>query len=362
MDDEAIITAVAARLKMPPRAVQVAIDHDNNMYDRHPKTGVQAYGKLAGYGWTYYVKDMSVIIGRPPEGTAPPSLDDEKNDTDELQGTQQERPRIHIDLGPTKLVSRQHAELYYEHDEELWRLLINGRNGVRINNIHYWKPDKRELRSGDVIEIAGVQMIVIFPDKKLEIDPSFLRKAELIAPDPSELDPNTRRSQGGLRAESSHTQAPSSQPPPAAAPAPTMHQGDGAASAPIPLAPAPPNYRRSETPPSARGKGASPRSKRSPIYNRGLNLESTEEIDYSLDSAKEIKPPYSYARMIGEAIINSEGRCLTLNNIYKSISDRYSFYRHSEGGWQVRALQMPCHFWSLLIKAYLRIRYGIICR
>ena len=78
------------------------------------------------------------------------------------------------------------------------------------------------------------------------------------------------------------------------------------------------------------------RPKQSPAYNRGMMLESTEEIDYSLDSAKDLKPPYSYATMIGQAILASDEEKLTLNNIYTWIMDKYAFYRHSQSGWQVR--------------------------
>ena len=65
-----------------------------------------------------------------------------------------------------------------------------------------------------------------------------------------------------------------------------------------------------------------------------MMVESTEEIDYSLDSAKDLKPPLSYATMIGQAIMNSDEEKLTLNNIYGWIMEKYAFYRHSQTGWQ----------------------------
>ncbi|KAL1998226.1 hypothetical protein VTN02DRAFT_6620 [Thermoascus thermophilus] len=63
-------------------------------------------------------------------------------------------------------------------------------------------------------------------------------------------------------------------------------------------------------------------------------MESTEEIDYSKDSAKDLKPPYSYATMIAQAIFSSEEEKLTLNSIYQWIMEKYAFYRHSQSGWQ----------------------------
>ena len=66
-----------------------------------------------------------------------------------------------------------------------------------------------------------------------------------------------------------------------------------------------------------------------------MMMESTEEIDYGKDSAKDLKPPYSYATLIAQAIFSSEEEKLTLNNIYTWIMEKYAFYRHSQSGWQV---------------------------
>ena len=46
------------------------------------------------------------------------------------------------------------------------------------------------------------------------------------------------------------------------------------------------------------------------------------------------KPPYSYAALIGMAILRAPGRRLTLAQIYRWISDSFSHYRASDAGWQ----------------------------
>lgn len=46
------------------------------------------------------------------------------------------------------------------------------------------------------------------------------------------------------------------------------------------------------------------------------------------------KPPHSYAQLIGMAILRSPKKRLTLAQIYKWISDNYSFYSPSDAGWQ----------------------------
>ena len=46
------------------------------------------------------------------------------------------------------------------------------------------------------------------------------------------------------------------------------------------------------------------------------------------------KPLHSYAELIGMAILRSSNRRLTLAQIYKWISDHFSFYKASDSGWQ----------------------------
>ncbi|EGP87123.1 uncharacterized protein MYCGRDRAFT_42864, partial [Zymoseptoria tritici IPO323] len=63
-------------------------------------------------------------------------------------------------------------------------------------------------------------------------------------------------------------------------------------------------------------------------------MESTEGIDYSAETARDLKPPYSYAQLIGMAILGTEEQQMTLNNIYKWVMSNYAFYRHNTAGWQ----------------------------
>jgi hypothetical protein len=63
---------------------------------------------------------------------------------------------------------------------------------------------------------------------------------------------------------------------------------------------------------------------------------NADDVDLSLDSNQHIKPSYSYAQMISQAILDTEEEKLNLNGIYTYIMDKYAYYRHQlGGGWQV---------------------------
>ncbi|GME88358.1 unnamed protein product [Ambrosiozyma monospora] len=76
------------------------------------------------------------------------------------------------------------------------------------------------------------------------------------------------------------------------------------------------------------------------------------------------KPPYSYASLIGMAILRAPERKLTLSQIYQWITDTFSYYRKGEVGWQnsirhnlslnksfaktVKSKDGKGHFWTIV--------------
>ena len=287
---------------------------------------VSAYAKIAGRDWTYFVREQSVNFGRPPDDR--PNLNGTSSPIADLKDVLP----VHIDLGPSKIVSRHHASIYYDADypegEGGWHVRVNGRNGVRVNNLLVKKGLRKQLKSGDIVEIAGTQMMFVTPGDKVQIDPYFVDRAKALAT--------------GEDIAPAQTQ-----------PEPPKYdfRNEQAQSFPS-LAPAPPDFKREITPPAQLNDGKAQRgvfdSKMpvSPMYGRGMMIESTQEIDYSRDSAKDLKPPSSYAVMIAQAIFSSEDEKMTLANIYSFIADKYAFYRHSNSGWQVRSHQtiLRCSF------------------
>lgn len=334
MGNKDLVESVISYLRTASHPVAVVSEHANENINEAEK--VTAYAKIAGRDWTYFVLGQNVNIGRPPDKEAEtPSV----VPSSPMADVKDILP-VHIDLGPSKYVSRHHASIFYdaEYPEQGgWHLRVNGRNGVRANNHLLKRGDRHHLTSGDILEIASTQMMFVTPQDQAIIDPWFLERAKAAA---SGEDWNqTQHAHPPTPPAVSHhknsiTGFPSSQSPSLVMPQPQ------------PLAAAPPKVPRVTTPPSftsvngrdQRGvfdSKPAPPPPPSPIYNRGVMMESTRDIDYSHDAAKDLKPPFSYASMIAQAIFSNEEEKLTLSNIYSWISDKYAFYRHSNSGWQV---------------------------
>jgi len=325
LTDEELITAVVPFLKVPVHPVQATVDHANTLHERHNKEGVQAYAKLAGKEWTFYVKNLKNVIGRPPE--AQNALPTEKSSahTDELGGLPAEaagaKGGVHIDLGPNKMVSRSHAEIFFDSEGEKWNIMVHGRNGIRINDDNYRAGRQHALVSGEVIEVAGVEMMFVLPEENgsLKVHEKFLQRANLI-----QLDDK--------KAEELESGDPTSSALPPSLPA----RGQNGLQGPQPIAPAPPDYRRPGTPVSTRSKPPYSTGKSPGFAGGTMVMNSGEDIDLSLDENQHIKPSFSYAQLISQAILNASDEKLTLNGIYNYITSRYAYYRsQGGGGWQV---------------------------
>jgi hypothetical protein len=289
--------------------VQASIDHENKKYETYNKDGVQAYAKLSGRDWTFYVKNLQNVIGRPPEGHTAVTRETKRDDQGNPDG-------VHVDLGPNKMVSRIHAEIYFDSNSEAWNISVQGRNGIKVNERACRKGETIPLISGNVIEIAGVEMMFVLParERSLYIDNKYLLRAGLIQlleednGDETDAPASSQTASGLARAQNG--------------------------SGPLPIAPAPPNYQRPGTPVSARIKADHSVGKSS--YTGGTVLMNPDDIDLSLDSNRAHKPTYSYAQMISQAILATEGEQLNLNGIYNYILNSYAYYRHQNAsGWQV---------------------------
>lgn len=280
-DDPAdLVNAVITTLQDPEEKTNIAMNYAN---DKNLATEVQAYAKIAGRDWTFYVKALAVSIGR---------------NTDANPGAASyAQPTVDIDLGPAKVVSRQHAAIAYNIDLRCWELKVLGRNGARIDGVKtpVGAEHATPLHSGAILDIGGTQMMFILPDAP----PSILQKMLNICLARYKLEAHKlpRTSSGSMMLN-----AP-----------PQGSQFQGISS-----------FQMFDKAHLAH----------SPSSVSAVSLQNNLDQDLSREEAKDIKPPYSYATMITQAILSNPDGVMSLSEIYNWISTRYAYYKYSKTGWQ----------------------------
>ncbi|GMG56324.1 unnamed protein product [Ambrosiozyma monospora] len=138
------INQVVRRLSVPadgiPTNVSKFYSNETNLSNE-----VQAYAKIAGRDWTFYVKSLRVLIGRNTDPHPP------------IPGQPAKEDEVDIDLGPSKVVSRRHASISYNMNTQRWELFILGRNGLKIDGKRVTASTRESpvvLTSGNVIDIG----------------------------------------------------------------------------------------------------------------------------------------------------------------------------------------------------------------
>ncbi|KAK4508483.1 hypothetical protein PRZ48_002222 [Zasmidium cellare] len=322
---------IIASLKVADKHVNATEDFANELLEGQEV--VPGYGKIAGRDWVFIIRKLEVNIGRP-------ETQERLADGDGVSvhaGTPSAKTVVDIDLGPDRQVSRLHAIIAYEPENAQWTLVVNGRNALRVDNNLAKRGSKTYLRNGSVIEIANTQMAFITTatddsDGPLW-DASIIKQAQKSSEEDEDGEDETRANNSR-----NHVPAPGrsllqdrgmyhsdyNQP------GQQTQQGQQQRTHPH-------SQRSAVHPPPGtpmRTQTSYPRSSPAANYSRGVMMESTESIDYSADNARDLKPPHSYAQMIGMAILSTPEQQMTLNNIYRWIMSNYAFYRFNPGGWQ----------------------------
>ncbi|KAF7729032.1 transcription factor [Apophysomyces ossiformis] len=119
-----------------------------------PPEDSHRYPRLAGSNWTCYITKDSVILGRSPTGQIRPH--DSHREAD-------------VDFGPSKWISRRHAEIKYHPRRKRWEIRVNSNNGVKVNQKMIRKGNAPVgLSTGTLLELAGVRFLFILPDTHVQ--------------------------------------------------------------------------------------------------------------------------------------------------------------------------------------------------
>lgn len=298
-DPQDMVNAVITALTVPEEKTNVSKVYAN---ENNLATEVKAYAKIAGQNWTFYVKSLAISIGRNTDSN--PEINSNNN-----SNSANSNNAVDIDLGPAKVVSRQHATINYNLEFRCWELKVLGRNGARIDGVKIEAGKSAPLNSGAILDIGNTQMMFILPDSPPKILQKMLsdclkkykdimKSRKLTSSSSVSSFTNGIGGAGQYQYNSGHS-----------------HSNSNSLLKSFQI------FDQAQL-------GHSPSSA------TASSLQSNLDQDLSKEEAKDIKPPYSYATMITQAILSNSNGVMSLSEIYTWIADHYAYYKYLKTGWQ----------------------------
>lgn len=119
---------------------------------QQPSAPVQAYAKLEGPDFCYYVRTLEVSLGRHPSSDHHEPVD--------------------IDLGDSKAVSRKHAKIHYNFLNQCFELQVFGKNGCLVDDEYYERGQSLILRHKMIVQIGDIEFSFLLPKAAIPVDSS----------------------------------------------------------------------------------------------------------------------------------------------------------------------------------------------
>ncbi|KAH9062129.1 hypothetical protein EDB87DRAFT_1559884 [Lactarius vividus] len=287
---------MASRTASPQDSQRVsAIIDDSSFNAESSPDKISAYYSLVFPNFTYYLQTLNVTIGRRciPTSTASSS----------------EQTQVDVDLGPLKSVSRLHARIEYEEEEEHFVLVVLGRNGAWVDGAWCGKGSKVPLSERSQIQIASRTFHFVLPPPP----------APEVSPPPSpKLSTGRQRSPSvDITSLSPPSPLPSGSPPPG----PTSPPPRKAPPLPLPISQTLPNSNAIGKAKPTAGKARKQQEPPAPVAK-----PAPEDMPP--------KPPFTYAQLCYRAIKSLGGKA-TLQDIISWMVENFDWYRFNvKTGWE----------------------------
>ncbi|MBW0540665.1 hypothetical protein O181_080380 [Austropuccinia psidii MF-1] len=180
--------------------------HDLDSIDQDGR--VRAYAKLEFPQHDFYIRKLSLIIGRRPPSNLinsnySKSIHSSKNLIQENHFLNQslisKDEEIDVDLGPIRAISRKHATIFYDCALGRWCFEVLGRNGCVVDGRWKARSEIIPLRSRTKIQIAERIFHFILPNLPQDNSSSQIDQSNLI----QNLDQNQSSNQNQIQIHSS---------------------------------------------------------------------------------------------------------------------------------------------------------------
>lgn len=281
--DEAIPALSLVRLSPAPRAMDDEVPAKETSFTGSSSAGrstptlsTKAFAKLQGRGWDYYVQKLAIVLGRSPEMGASHDID--------------------VFLGPHEGISKKHLRIEFNSTGQRWDLFCFGRSGVKVNGVKY-EPfcHPVPLASKSHVQVESVEFYFLLPIETANLngdaENSHISDTIGESPEAPRAKRRARASHGGKRS----------------------HEKSSSNALTVP--------------------GGETHSDEGPKGEEAVR-EDVPLSDSDLSPGELTRPPLSYACLICEAIHSTPEKRLTLSGIYKYLSDKYPYFRHTKSGWQ----------------------------
>ncbi|CAL1701641.1 unnamed protein product [Somion occarium] len=254
---------------------------------------ISAYYSLVFPNFTYYIQTLNVIIGRRCIPASAASSSD--------------NPQVDVDLGSLKSVSRLHAKIEYEEEEERFVLHVFGRNGAWVDGVWSGSGSKVPLGDRSQIQIASRTFHFVLPPTPDGPEDSSTPSS------PSSSANRPRSPSVDITSFSPPSSIPSCSPPP------------------VRVAPLPPKI-----PPLPETQPQLPNSNSINRVKTNPKKRKKSDVDAPPLPRPEVIPPkpqLTYAQMCYRAIKGLSGRG-SLQDICHWIQENFEYYKYSDKDWE----------------------------
>ncbi|CUS20745.1 LAQU0S01e13718g1_1 [Lachancea quebecensis] len=244
---------------------------------------ISAYARLDFQSFTFYVQTLQVIIGRRSE-----------NDFSH---------KVDVNLGPSKSISRRHAQIFYNFGTGRFELSIMGKNGAFVDDTFVERGITVQLKNKAKVQIGQIPFQFVLPEQEGK------EKKAIEPVDAISL--KTALNNNNKLAEISRSVTP--------IPIPS---GESAEIKDEEIKDQPP---KKKTPPKKKEK-KEPKAPKPP-----KKIYTLEEIPPEYRT----KPTGSYSNLITACLRKfSSPKGMSLSGIYAGIRELFPYYKYCPDGWQ----------------------------
>ncbi|KAH9482424.1 Fork head transcription factor 1 [Psilocybe cubensis] len=292
---------------------------------------ISAYYSLVFPHFTFYIQTLSITIGR---RCAPNAATSSTSET----------PQVDVDLGALKSVSRLHAKIEYDQEEDRFVLVVIGRNGAWVDGVWSAAGTRAPLGERSQIQIASRTFhFVLPPPPPPEDTPSPSSQSSANRPRSPSVDIT---SISPPSSQPSHSPPPVQVklPPPSPEPELSPELSPQLSSPPLQLSSPPPLPKPKIKPPAPPPRPPPPQPQlpnsnsigQSSKANSKKRKKNDVEVPPILERPKPEdmppKPPFTYAQLIYRGIRELGGKA-TLQEICTWIMNTHEYYRYAEPAW-----------------------------